>query len=80
MKLVGVAQPGRARLSGFSAFALSGRWGFQFALTCSKPRVGAFGGGAHLLDLATGETLAWTSTDRWLADHLKGGSADVPDR
>jgi len=63
-----------------AAFGLTGRWGFQFALTCSKPRVGAFGGGAHLLDLATGETLAWTSTDRWLADHLKGGSADAPDR
>jgi hypothetical protein len=63
-----------------AAFGLTGRWGFQFALSCSKPRVGAFGGGAHLLDLATGETLAWTSTDRWLADHLEGGSADAPDR
>ena len=63
-----------------AAFGLTGRWGFQFALTCSKPRVGAFGGGAHLLDLATGETLGWTSTDRWLADHLTGGSSDAPDR
>jgi hypothetical protein len=63
-----------------AAFGLTGRWGFQFALTCSKPRVGAFGGGAHVLDLATGETLAWTSTDRWLADHLTGGSADALDR
>ena len=63
-----------------AAFGLTGCWGFQFALTCSKPRVGAFGGGGHLLDLATGETLAWTSTDRWLADHLTGASADAPDR
>jgi hypothetical protein len=61
-------------------FGLTGRWGFQFALTCSRPRVGGFGGGAHVLDLATGETLAWTSTDRWLADHLAEGSTDAPDR
>ena len=63
-----------------AAFGLTGRWGFQFALTCSKPRVGASGGGAHVLDLAKGETLGWTSTDRWLADHVAGGSADAPDR
>ena len=63
-----------------AAFGLTGSWGFQFALTCSKPRVGAFGGGAHLLDLTTGETLGWTSTDRWLADQLAGGSTDAPDR
>ena len=63
-----------------AAFGLTGRWGFHFALTCSKPRVGAFGGGAHVLDLATGATIAWISTDGWLADHLAGGSDDAPDR
>ena len=39
-------------------FSLSGRWGFQYANTCSKPRLDGFGGGAHVLDLATGETVA----------------------
>lgn len=51
-------------------FGLTGRWGFQYAATCSKPRVG---GGAHVLDLATGETFAWTYTDGWLAEVLEGG-------
>ena len=54
-------------------FGLTGRWGFQYANTCSRPRVNAFGGGAHLLDLATGETIAWTYTHGWLEDHLAEG-------
>lgn len=49
-------------------FHLSGRWGFQYANTCSKPRLDGFGGGAHVLDLATGETVAWIYTDGWLAE------------
>ena len=44
-------------------FSLKGRWGFQYANTCSRPRLNAFGGGAHLLDLGTGETLGWIDTD-----------------
>jgi len=52
------------------AFGLSGRWGFQWANTCSRPRVNAFGGGAHVLDLATRETIAWTDTSGWLAHTL----------
>ena len=47
-------------------FRLSGRWGFQYANTCSKPRLDGFGGGAHVLDLATGETVDWIYTDGWL--------------
>jgi hypothetical protein len=58
-------------------FGLTGRWGFQYANTCSKPRVNAFGGGAHALDLATGETAAWTYTDCWLAQVLDEGDADA---
>ena len=34
-------------------FGLTGRWGFQYANTCSKPRLDGFGGGAHVLDLAS---------------------------
>ena len=51
-------------------FGLKGRWGFQYANTCSRPRINAFGGGAHVLDLATGTTVAWTYTNGWLADLL----------
>ena len=29
------------------ALGLNGRWGFQWALTCSRPRSDGFGGGAH---------------------------------
>jgi len=58
-------------------FGLTGRWGFQYADTCSRPRVNAVGGGAHVLDLATGETVAWTYTNGWLADVLDGGDPDA---
>lgn len=52
------------------AFGLAGRWGFQWAGIASTPVVDGFSGGAHVLDLATGETIAWMSTGRWLADRL----------
>ena len=51
-------------------FNLTGRWGFQYANTCSRPRLDGFGGGAHVLDLATGETVDWIYTDGWLAETL----------
>ena len=58
-------------------FGLTGRWGFQYANTCSRPRLDGFGGGAHALDLATGETIAWIYTDGWLAEVLAGGDPDA---
>ena len=57
------------------ALALTGRWGFQWAGIASDPVVDGFSGGTHVLDLATGETIAWTSTGRWLADRLARGGA-----
>jgi len=54
-------------------FDLKGLWGFQYANTCSRARLNAFGGGAHVLDLATGETVDWIDTDGWLAVVLDGG-------
>ena len=60
-----------------TAFHLSGLWGFQYANSCSKPRLDGFGGGAHVLDLATGETVAWTYTSGWLAEVLDGGDPDA---
>ncbi|WP_207102836.1 hypothetical protein [Paracoccus shandongensis] len=32
-----------------------------------------FGGGGHVLDLATGETVDWISTDAWLSILPAGG-------
>lgn len=55
-------------------FGLKGLWGFQYANTCSRPRINAFGGGLHVLDLATGETVDWLYTDGWLATVLDGGN------
>lgn len=59
-----------------ATFRLTGRWGFQYANTCSRPRLDGFGGGAHVLDLATGETVDWIYTDGWLDQTLsaEGGS------
>lgn len=58
-------------------FGLKGRWGFQYANTCSRPRIDAFGGGAHILDLGTGETVRWIDTDGWRAAALDGGDRDA---
>lgn len=58
-----------------ATFGLTGRWGLQYATTCSKPRVDGFGGGAHVLDLATGETVDWISTDGWLSALLTEGAS-----
>ncbi len=38
---------------------LQGCWGFTWSLSCSRPRIDAFGGGAHILDLGKRETVAW---------------------
>ena len=48
---------------------LQGQWGFAWALTCSRPRLDGFGGGAHLLDLGRRETIAWVDTEHWLRTH-----------
>ncbi|MFG1305196.1 hypothetical protein V5F34_13820 [Xanthobacter autotrophicus] len=58
-------------------FSLRGLWGFQYANTCSRPRINAFGGGAHVLNLATRATVAWTYTNGWLAEVLDGGDPDA---
>ncbi len=51
---------------------LTGLWGFQYALTCSRPRLDAFGGGAHVIDLGARTSIGWTSTQEWLAAALNG--------
>ena len=53
-----------------SEFGLSGCWGFQYSNTCSKPSLDGFGGGAHVLDLATGQPIAWFDTENWIAQTI----------
>lgn len=54
---------------------LSGLWGFEYANTCSRARLGAFGGGAHVIDLGKRTTIGWTNTNEWLAAALNGEDA-----
>ena len=56
---------------------LTGLWGFQYALTCSRPRLDAFGGGAHVLDLGARKSVGWTSSQEWLAAALNGEDVDA---
>ena len=51
---------------------LTGLWGFQYGLTCSRPRLAAFGGRAHVIDLGARKSIGWTSTQEWLAAALNG--------
>lgn len=54
---------------------LTGLWGFEYALTCSRPRLDVFGGGAHVVDLGARKSIGWTSTHEWLAAALNGEDA-----
>ena len=56
---------------------LTGLWGFTYALTCSRPRFDAFGGGAHVIDLSARKSIGWTSTQEWLAAGLNGEDVDA---
>lgn len=51
---------------------LSGLWGFEYSNSCSRPRLGAFGGGAHVIDLGARTTIGWTNTNEWLTAALNG--------
>lgn len=53
------------------AFDLKGRWGFCWALTCSRPRLDGFGGGAQALDLGARKSVAWVDCSQWLALQLE---------
>ena len=58
-------------------FGLKGLWGFEYANTCSKPRLDAFGGGAHVIDLGARKSVGWTSTNEWLCGALEGDDPDA---
>jgi hypothetical protein len=56
---------------------LTGLWGFDYALTCSRPRLDGFGGGAHVVDLGARKSIGWTDTQEWLAAALNEEAADA---
>jgi len=49
---------------------LSGVWGFTWGLSCSRPRLDAFGGGAQILDLGRRETLHWIDCSSWVIEQM----------
>ncbi len=49
------------------ALSLSGIWGFRWCLSCSRPRLDGYGGGAQVLDLGTQKTIDWIDLDDWLS-------------
>jgi hypothetical protein len=56
---------------------LTGLWGFQYALTCSRPRLDAFGGGAHVIDLGARKSVGRTCSQEWLVGALNGEDVDA---
>ena len=52
---------------------LQGTWGFHWSLSCDRPRLNAFGGGAQLLDLGQRESLTWVDCEHWLAQRIGAG-------
>ncbi len=57
------------------AFGLTGRWGFHWSLSCSKPHLDGNGGGAQVLDLGRRESVDWVDTGQWLDEKLSAGEA-----
>ena len=55
------------------ALDLSGLWGFEWANTCSRPHLDAFGGGAVVIDLEDGRIVDSVSTNYWLTRYLESG-------
>lgn len=49
---------------------LAGVWGFTWSHSCSKPRVDAFGGGAHVLDLGARRSVADIDCGSFVAEQL----------
>ena len=60
------------------AFELQGRWGFTWSLSCSKPRLDAFGGGAQLIDLSSRRSIGWVVCADWLEAELIDNTPQSP--
>ena len=58
-----------------SDLKLGGLWGFTWSHSCSRPRFDAFGGGAHVLDLTTGATIADIDCSNFVYEHVARAEA-----
>ena len=56
-------------------FALKGRWGFEYANTCSKPRTDAFGGGGAVINFYDDCKVDEIHTSTILSCWLEGNEA-----
>lgn len=56
---------------------LTGLWGFDYSHSCSRPRLEAFGGGAHVIDFSARKSVGWISTHEWLTAALNGDDVDA---
>jgi hypothetical protein len=52
------------------AFDLQGVWAFTWAHICSEPRLDAFGGGAHVIDLGKRATVADLDCAAWVSRYV----------
>ena len=59
------------------AFDLNGRWAFSWSLSCNRPRVDAFGGGARLIDLTARVAIDWIDCSHWVSERTKS-DPDAP--
>lgn len=51
------------------AMDLGGVWGFTWSYACSKPRLDAFGGGAHVIDLGERTTVDYVDCTEFVHLH-----------
>jgi hypothetical protein len=56
---------------------LRGLWGFDFAHTAPRPVLGAFGGGATVIDLGARKVVGFVGTQTWLTQALNGEDPDA---
>ena len=54
---------------------LTGVWGFTWALSCSRPRLDSYGGGAQVLDLGKRETIEWIDCSNWVSERTQPEAA-----
>lgn len=64
-------------LSCAEAFSLAGRWGFCWSFSCSRPMLDGFGGGAHVLDLGTGATVADLDCSGFVQGQVEGATPAI---
>lgn len=54
-----------------NALKLGGLWGFTWSHSCSQARIDGFGGGAHVLDLNSGATVADIDCSNFVYERIR---------